>query len=117
MPRMKTIASLNDLNFHHTLATLEGVALVVFTAPHCGACRHLKQALKLLQQQQPELSLFEVDAVHNGGLVNELEVFHLPALFLYVNGRFHRQLHCEPFAHRIQQALELALRLPAEEEP
>ena len=117
MPRMKTIASLNDLNFHHTLAALEGATLVVFTAPHCGACRHLKQALKLLQQQQPELSLFEVDAVHNGGLVNELEVFHLPALFLYVNGRFHRQLHCEPFAHRIQQALELALRLPAEEEP
>ncbi len=43
---MTSIASLTDLNFHHLLAETPGAALVFFTAPNCGACRNLKQALE-----------------------------------------------------------------------
>lgn len=110
-------AKLDDLTFHHVLAEIPGAALVFFTAPNCGACRHLKQALVNFLQAYPPLPVFEVDAVHNGGLVNALEVFHLPALFLYVDGHYHRELKCEALPARIHQAIQVALGLPAEEEP
>jgi thiol-disulfide isomerase/thioredoxin len=111
------LASLNDLNFHHVLGRTPGAALVFFTAPDCGACKHLKQALGMFLQVYSPLPVFEVDAVHNGGLVNALDVFHLPALFLYVDGHYHCELKCEALPARIHQAVEAALCLPAEEEP
>lgn len=117
MPAMTAIARLDDLHFHHVLAETPGAALVFFTAPHCGACRNLKRALeKFLQEYQP-LPVFEVDAVHNGGLVNALEIFHLPAMFLYMDGHYHRELKCEPLPARIHHAIQATLSLPAEDEP
>jgi thioredoxin-like negative regulator of GroEL len=116
MPTM-TIANLTDLNFHHALLETPGAALVFFTAPNCGACRNLRIALEKLRQEFPPLPIFEVDAVHNGGLVNALEIFHLPALFLYVDGHYHCELQSEPLPSRIHAAILAALQLPAEEEP
>jgi thiol-disulfide isomerase/thioredoxin len=111
------LASLNDLNFHHVLGETPGAALVFFTAPDCGACKNLKQAVGIFLQTYSSLPVFEVDAVHNGGLVSALDVFHLPALFLYVDGHYHRELKCEALPARIHHAVETALHLPAEEEP
>jgi thiol-disulfide isomerase/thioredoxin len=117
MPAMTKIARLDDLNFHHVLVETPGAALVFFTAPNCGACRSLKRALEIFLQEYESLPVFEVDAVHNGGLVNALEVFHLPSMFLYVDGHYHRELKCEALPARIHQAIQTALSLPAEEEP
>ena len=117
MPSMTTIARLDDLNFYEVLAATAGPALVYFTAPSCAACKSLKHALERYSHYYPPLPMFEVDAVHNGGLVRALEVFHLPALFLYVNGHYHRQLHCEVLPGALHHAIETALKLPAEEEP
>lgn len=117
MPAMTKIARLDDLNFHHTLAETPGAALVFFTAPNCGACRSLKRALEKYLHEHPPLPVFEIDAVHNGGLVNALEIFHLPAIFLYMNGHYHRELKCEPLPARINHAIQTALSLPAEDEP
>ncbi len=128
---MSEIIALDDLNFFEVLATTHGVVLVFFTAPSCGACRQLKLVLSKMIAENATFQVFEVDAVHNGGLVNALEVdavhngglvnalevFHLPAMFLYVNGRYHRAIHCEALPQRIQQAIDIALLLPAEEEP
>lgn len=114
---MSEIIALDDLNFFEVLATTHGVVLVFFTAPSCGACRQLKLILSKMIAENATFQVFEVDAVHNGGLVNALEVFHLPAMFLYVNGRYHRAIHCEALPQRIQQAIDIALLLPAEEEP
>ncbi len=117
MPAMTKIARLDDLNFHHVLAETPGVALVFFTAPNCGACRSLKLALEKYLQDYEPLPVFEVDAVHNGGLVSALEVFHLPALFLYKEGHYHRELKCEASPARIDAAIRQARDLPPEEEP
>lgn len=117
MPTMTKISNLTDLNFHHALREISGAALVFFTAPNCGACRNLRIALEKLRQEFSPLPIFEVDAVHNGGLVNALEIFHLPALFLYVDGHYHCELHSEPLPARIHAAILVALQLPAEEEP
>ena len=117
MPSMNEITSLDDLNFFEVLAATRGTALVFFTAPHCGACRQLKQALNHLLATQIDFRVFEVDAVQNGALVNAFAVFHLPALFLYVDGYYHRAIHCETLPKNIQKAIDLAKLLPAEEEP
>ena len=117
MPSMNEITSLDDLNFFEVLATTHGVALVFFTAPSCGACRQLKLVLSKMVAENATFQVFEVDAVHNGGLVNALEVFHLPAMFLYVNGYYHCVIACEALPQRIQQEIDIALLLPAEEEP
>ncbi|MDD5394177.1 MAG: thioredoxin family protein [Thiothrix sp.] len=117
MPAMTKIASLTDLNFHHVLEETPGAALVFFTAPNCGACRSLKRALEKFLHTHSPLPVFEVDAVHNGGLVNALDIFHLPALFLYVDGHYHCELKCEALPARIHHAIQTALSQPAEDEP
>lgn len=117
MPTMQKIASLDDLNYHHTLMAGVGTVLVYFTAPDCGACRALKAALQVLLQADEGIEVYEVDAVHNSALVNEFEVFHLPALFLYQDGVFHAELLCPPLPESIRQTIESVLDKPAEEEP
>jgi thioredoxin-like negative regulator of GroEL len=117
MPFMSEITSLDDLNFFAVLADTAGAALVFFTAPSCGACRQLKTVLAKILAEGAAFRAFEVDAVHNGGLVNSLGVFHLPAMFLYLDGHYHRAIHCEPLASRILQAVDQAVFLPAEDEP
>lgn len=117
MPTMTKIASLDDLNFHHVLAETRGVALVFFTAPHCGACRSLKRALETFLRENGSVPVFEVDAVRNGGLVNALDIFHLPATFIYRDGQYHRELKCEPLPGKIAEAIRQGQHLPAEEEP
>ena len=116
MPAMPKIASLNDLNYHHTLMDTAGVALVYFTAPDCGACKMLAQALQHYPPHEP-VTVFQVDAVHNGGLINAFGIFHLPTLYLYLDGQFHAELQCIALPEAIYQAVQTALLLPPEEEP
>ena len=108
MPRQ-----LSQFDFHHTLADHAGSAVVVFSNPGCGACRHLLRVLAGM----PELTVYTVDAQRDPGLVREFEVFHLPALFLYRDGVFHCQLHSPAEPARIRAAMHAALALPAEEAP
>ena len=60
---MAEIGALNDLDYHHTLMGQGGIALVYFTAPDCGTCRSLKQALQQYAELALDVSIFEVDAV------------------------------------------------------
>ncbi len=117
---MTEITRISDLNYHPTLMASRGAVLVYFTAPDCGACRSLKADLQAWQKEYPPyqaLPVFEVDAVESAGLVNEFEIFHLPTLFLYKDGQFHAELKCMASPASIEQTLQAASRLPAEEEP
>lgn len=114
---MSVLRPLDDFNFHHTLEDTDGTGLVLFSNEGCSACRSWKQ---LLTQQLPPahgLTLFEVDAGHNPGLVREFEVFHLPSLFLYVKGRYQAAIHCEARPSALLAEIEAASRRPAEEAP
>ena len=112
-----TFVALTDLDFYQTLADVTGNALVVVTAAHCGACKQLKRVLQAYQASTEAYPVFAVDAVANGGLVQALNIFHLPALFLYKNGQYHRAIHCEATLPALQQAMQEALLQAAEEEP
>lgn len=114
---MKKITALTQFDYYHTLEEIQTNALVYYTSPACGACRHLSTALELYLQQYNDLDIFVVDAVHEAGLVQTFGVFHLPSLFLYKAGHYHCQLHSEAHPVKIHNAIEQALQRDAEEEP
>lgn len=111
--------SFTPLTQHDYYATLEaqpGRALVVLTSPGCGACRRVKaELLRLAPERAPRL--FEVDVSESPGVAQALEVFHLPALFLYVDGEFHAPIHAQARAPDLAAAISVAAGNPAQEEP
>jgi thioredoxin 1 len=109
------VRSLDQFNFHHTLAQTAGVSLIYFTAPACGACKQLRWVFDHHAGEFALLNLFEVDAGREMALTNEFNVFHLPALFLYNDGEFHAEIQAEPLPHALITAIEAALAaLPME---
>lgn len=110
-------ASLSQFDFHHTLAQTEGISLVYFTAPGCGACRLLKQIFEQFPETCDLVNLYEVDAQQDMALTREFEVFHLPSMFLFKNGHFHAPIHAEPYPESLIAAIEAALAHDAQEAP
>lgn len=109
------IQTLDQFDFHHRLAQTQGPALILFTAPACGSCKRLRRALT--QEAWPEIHLFEVDASRDLALTREFDLFHLPALFLYMDGRFHAEIQAEADGGAIRKAVAAALCAPAQEAP
>jgi thioredoxin-like negative regulator of GroEL len=112
---MPAITLLDQFEYHHRLAATPGPALVFFTAPACGACKRLRQVFT--QETWPGMTLFEVDAARDLALTREFDLFHLPAMFLYVDGRFHREIHAEASPEPLRRALAEALRAPPGDAP
>lgn len=108
---------LDQFNFHQCITDTPGLALVIFTAAGCSACRHWKQLLSQPVQGLCQVTLFEVDAGQDQALAREFEVFHLPALFLFQDGEYHCALYSEAHPLALRRALDRALSLPAEEAP
>ncbi|AVR70850.1 MULTISPECIES: thioredoxin family protein [Pseudomonas aeruginosa group] len=82
---------LTDLDADQRLLALPGVSLLVFTGEGCASCRWARRHLGDLDL--PVERLCWVDAGRNGGLVERYGVFHLPALFVVRDGRFHGALN------------------------
>lgn len=106
---------LDESSYHRRLAVTPGIALVLFGSPGCGACRAAEQRLPVAAP--PGTALFKVDVQRATALARAFDIFHLPDLFLYRNGRFHARLRCEISAPVLAAALDQALAQPAEEEP
>lgn len=110
------LLELTEFDFHPRLARSNGVSLVMFSSPDCGSCRRLEKVLPRLVAGRVA-HLYKVDVQTSTALAREYEVFHLPSLFLFVDGRFHAPLHAEPVAGKFGIAIELALNQAAHEEP
>jgi thioredoxin-like negative regulator of GroEL len=109
-------SELTEFDFHPQLAQSAGVSLVMFSGPDCGSCRRLESILPALTAGRVA-RLYKVDVQTSTALAREYEVFHLPSLFLFVDGRFHAPLHAEPAPGIFAAAIDHALREPAHEEP
>ena len=115
------IKELDEFNFHSFVFDSKGVVLVFFTGPHCASCHHLRGLLE--KEVQTFIKFFgdfqavEIKADKATALVNEFNVFHLPSLFLYKDGKFHCELQSEAHPKKIIDAINAALLKPAEEEP
>ena len=112
-PEFKRLA---EGEFHARLAASAGLAVVLFSSPHCGACRGWKRLLPeaLLDQAN---ALYEVDVSEATGVARYFGIFHLPTIYLYRDGVFHAELQCAAQADRIRQAVEQLLVAPAQDEP
>ncbi len=114
----------HELDFDATLRRLGGVALVLFTSPFCGACKAATRALAGLTEAAlapagatGPLHLLVVDAGESAGLTADLEVFHLPAIFVYQRGEFHGALHAPLREDALSRALAELLAAPPAEPP
>lgn len=113
----RRIQPLNDNEFYARLGETTGPSIVFFTKPGCSSCRLWKHLLGELLQQRDDIHVYQVDAEQNMALSHEYELFHLPALFLFVDGEFHCELQTEARLTHLQDALETALDSPAGEAP
>lgn len=107
---------LSEFDFHPRLAASPGVALVMFSGPDCGACRRLEKNLPDWLDGHVG-HLYKVDVQKSTALAHAYEVFHLPGLFVFVDGRYHAPLSAEAVPSALQSALGRLLALPAHEEP
>ncbi len=106
---------LDEFNYHARLRITPGMALVLFGSPQCGACR---RAEWLLPGAMPDdARLFRIDVREAVALARAFDVFHLPALFLYLDGHYHARLDCEITPSALRHRLAEALAAPAEDEP
>jgi thioredoxin-like negative regulator of GroEL len=112
---MPELESLDEFQYHHRLKETGGIALVLFSSPTCGTCRVVEG--RLPREAPAGVRLFKVDAQLSPALARALEVFHLPALFLYRDGEYHAPLDCEISTPALNSALTAALAAPAREEP
>lgn len=113
---MLTFQPLTEFDFHQALDRTEGPALVLFSSPACGTCRTVEKRLPQAAQGAAA-ALFKVDVQQSIGLARAYDIFHLPALFLFVDGQFHARLDCEVAPVKLAAAMEMALSQPAQEEP
>ncbi len=89
---------------------------MLFTAPRCGACRRWRQLLPSVLDETVD-ALYEVDVSEATGVARYFEIFHLPTIYLYRDGRFHAELQCPPQATLIRAAIRALLDAPAQDEP
>lgn len=107
---------LNEGDYHSRLAAVGGIAVVLFSAPHCGSCRAWK---RLLPESLSGLDyhLFEVDVSEATGVARGFGIFHLPTIYLYRDGHFHAELQCEARREAIREAVPRLLAAAAQDEP
>ena len=108
--------SLTEFDFYSRLAHSPGVSLVLFSGPHCGACRRAEAVLPQAMADAVA-HLFKVDVEKCTALAREYEIFHLPAMLLFVDGHFHAAIDSPLLPEKLRQTVTTALTLPAEEAP
>ena len=62
-------------------------------------------------------AFYEVDVSEATGVARYFGIFHLPAVYLYRDGRFHAELLCEARPEAIRQTASQLLATPAQDEP
>lgn len=115
-PTPSRFVRLAEGEYHARLAASRGPALVLFSAPHCGACRAWKQLLPSALEALVS-TLYEVDVSEATGVARYFGIFHLPTIYLYRDGQFHAELQCAARPETIRRAVAQGLLAPAQDEP
>jgi thioredoxin 1 len=114
---MDTVATLDQFDFHERIGRSQGPALVLFHAPGCAACRHWTQLLADYARLHETIGLYQVDVRRDMALAHEFGLYHLPALFLFLNGQFHCEFQAEARIEHLRPAIDAALQRPPQEAP
>jgi thioredoxin 1 len=113
---MQPFETLTEFDFYRTLGQAKGASLVLFGSRGCGACRQAEAVLPGALDGAA-LHLFKVDVQQSAALAREYEVFHLPALFLFVDGHYHAPVHSPLTPEALRRAVAAALQSPPQEAP
>jgi len=113
---LPAFSRLPEGEFHARLAATPGIAVVLFSAPHCGACRAWKRLLPDALAGLAD-SLFELDVSEATGVARYFGIFHLPTVYLYRDGQFHAELQCEARPESIRRAVQNLLAATPQDEP
>lgn len=107
---------LHEGDFHRHIEKLPGHTLLLFSQPGCAACRRAEARLPewLVGAVQQYV---KVDAQEQAALAREFEVFHLPALHLYLDGRYHAPVLCPLAEAAVRTAVGQVIADPAVEAP
>jgi thioredoxin-like negative regulator of GroEL len=108
---------LSQFDLHHRIAENPAPTIVFFSSEGCSSCRHLREILEQLRHLHPEWPVYQVDALAEMGLVREFEIFHLPAVFLFLQGIFHSEISCAASPSAIETAVGAAMLVPPREAP
>lgn len=92
------------------------MAVVLFSAPRCDACRVWKQLLPQVLAGVAS-TFYEIDVGEATGVAHHFGIFHLPTIYLYRDGLFHAELQCEARRDAIRLAVKSLLTAPAQDEP
>jgi hypothetical protein len=107
------LPTLHGLDVDRVLDTARAPVLLVVTRSGCGACRGVKAAFAALALAPTDplatLLAYEVDATDAPALVEELGIFHLPALWLHVAGEPVVEVPAATTPARLEAALRAAL--------
>ncbi len=114
---MATVNALEQFEFHQTLESTAGIAIVFFSSRECMSCRHWDNVLEHFSKQHPDVSIYKIDAGLDQALTEEFDVFHLPSFFLYYDGKYHSALQSEANLKALEISVKQALESPAEEMP
>ena len=111
-----TYQSLSQGDYYARLANTPGNAVVLFSQPHCGACRTWQ---RLLPEALSGITLhfYAVDVARETGMARYFGIFHLPTIYLYRDGQFHAELQAEARVDAIQRAAHALLAAAPQEEP
>ena len=114
---MGAIKLIEEFEFHQTLEKSRDIAIVFFSSQECSSCRYWEQLLIQFTHINPQASIYKIDSGLNQALTQEFNVFHLPALFLYLDGEFYSEIQCEAKLESIGKAIDDALKGPPQEMP
>jgi thioredoxin 1 len=113
---LRLMKLLDESSFHAVLRASPRISVVMFSGPDCGACRRLEKHIPDWLSAQAS-HFYKIDVQKSTGLARAYEVFHLPSLFVFVDGCYHAPLQAEAAPGPMQAALQKLLSLPAQEEP
>ena len=111
------IRNLDDDNFYRYLETSKGLCVVVFSSHGCASCRRWMELLREFLTLYDDVQVCAVDAQASMALTRAYEVFHLPSLFLFIDGQYHRALQPHASIASLRETIDQAVLLHAEDEP
>lgn len=111
------IRNLDDESFYTHLETTRGLSVVFFTSHGCASCRRWQELFREFLTLYDDVQICAVDAQASMALTRAYEVFHLPSLFLFIDGQYHRALQPHASINSLREAIDQAIILQAEDEP
>lgn len=63
------------------------ISIVYFSGSECGACDAIKEKILHIIKDYNEIKFLEINAIENKELAAQHDIFSLPILLLFINGK------------------------------